>query len=599
MTQEEGALFLLRRVGILKPEHQIENASGSARMAAEAIVQAMDGLPLALEQAGAYIDEEGYDLASYLDLYQKRHTELLGWQGALDSDEQKTVMTTWSLSFEKVEQASAAAAELLKFCAFLHPDTIYREMIAASASQLGPVLSPIAADQFELNKAIGELRKYSLVRTTPDSTLLSMHRLVQTVLKDRMDAETRRLWAECAVRSVNQLFPDADFDAWPTCERYLPHAQACSVLINQWNIESIEAARLLTMAGRYLRDRGRYTQAESLLKESLDFKQRIFETEQLRVAEGLDDLAELYYLQEKYSKAKELFEQSLEIRSPILGQQHPDVAESLNNLALVYLEQRNYEKAEQFYQQALAIRERMLGPEDCDLAESLTNLAVLYRNQGRKEAEPLFIRSREIYEKAFARGDSSIAPTLALMLTHMGRYYYMQGRYAEAEPLFIRSQEIYEKAFGLEHPDVAFSIHCLGQLYHAQKRYAEANQLYQQARKIREQTLGLYHSHTAVSYFDIARLLCDYQHDYIQAEKLYKQALDIYKQAFGLDHLEVTKTLNYLVKMYCDQSRYTEAISTLKYYEEAMLELNRKTDAEKLRLRITEIEEIQEHERQN
>jgi hypothetical protein len=32
-----------------------------------------------------------------------------------------SVATTWALSFENIEKANPAAAELLRFCAFLHP----------------------------------------------------------------------------------------------------------------------------------------------------------------------------------------------------------------------------------------------------------------------------------------------------------------------------------------------------------------------------------------------------------------------------------------------------------------------------------------------
>jgi hypothetical protein len=86
----------------------------------------------------------------------------------------------------------------------------------------------VASDSFELNAAIGETLKYSLLRRTPEAKTLDIHRLVQAVLKDGMDEGTHRQWAECTVRAVNHAFPDGEFSTWPLCERLLPHAQFCA-----------------------------------------------------------------------------------------------------------------------------------------------------------------------------------------------------------------------------------------------------------------------------------------------------------------------------------------------------------------------------------
>jgi hypothetical protein len=195
MTLDEGAHFLLHRVGILKPYQDLEAATNTDLTRAQAIVQAVDGLPLALEQVGAYIEENGCDLTEYLALYTKQHKTLLEYRSELEPDEQKTVMTTWSLSFESVEKADAVASALLEFCAFLHPDSISKDVIIACASQLGSVVASNVTDADKLNGAIKLLRRYSLLRSTPDLTILTIHRLVQTVLKDRMDQQIQREWA--------------------------------------------------------------------------------------------------------------------------------------------------------------------------------------------------------------------------------------------------------------------------------------------------------------------------------------------------------------------------------------------------------------------
>src|SRR5450631_3682774 len=73
----EGTLFLLRRAKILTPDASLDQVSEDCLATAEAIALEMDFLPLALDQAGAYIEEVGCSLLAYLELYRTHHKELL------------------------------------------------------------------------------------------------------------------------------------------------------------------------------------------------------------------------------------------------------------------------------------------------------------------------------------------------------------------------------------------------------------------------------------------------------------------------------------------------------------------------------------------
>ena len=277
MTAEEGSLFLLRRAGILKSF--LQQTTDSQRALAMNIVQEMDGLPLALEQAGAYLEETDCGFDEYLTLYRQRRSVLLQLPGQADLADladlaapghPTTVATTWSLSFEQVAHTNPAAAELLRLCTFLHADAIPEEIFTAKDSELGTLLSSLAADRLLFNAAIKELRKYSLIRRNTENKTFSIHRLVQAVLKDRMDAETQRLWSERAVRAVNAVFPAEESKQWQQCERYLPHAQACAELVAQWDMAFPEALQLLNRAGAYFSERSQYSQAKALFTLTLE-----------------------------------------------------------------------------------------------------------------------------------------------------------------------------------------------------------------------------------------------------------------------------------------------------------------------------------------
>ena len=83
-----------------------------------------------------------------------------------------------------------------------------------------------------------------------------------------------------------------------------------------------------------------------------------------------------------------------------LGPVHTDVAQSLNNLAALYYVQGKYAEAEPLFQRALKIREKALGPDHPNVATGLENYAALLRKMGREaKAEPLEARARAIREK--------------------------------------------------------------------------------------------------------------------------------------------------------------------------------------------------------
>jgi hypothetical protein len=138
---EVGALLLLRRADLVTSDAPLDSASPSDRAIAMTLTEELGGLPLALDQAGAYIEETQCSLADYHQQYQTRRAELLAHRGQLIDDHPEPVATTWSLSFAKVEAANATAAELLRACAFLAPDAIPEELLVEVLSLTDSFLS--------------------------------------------------------------------------------------------------------------------------------------------------------------------------------------------------------------------------------------------------------------------------------------------------------------------------------------------------------------------------------------------------------------------------------------------------------------------------
>jgi tetratricopeptide (TPR) repeat protein len=562
MDGAEGATFLLRRAGRIEPGAELTAATAADQDLAGQLVTATDGLPLALDQAGAFIEEQGSSLGEYLGLFETEKAALLKERGELAGDH-PSVWITFSLAFVKVVEANPASADLVRICAFLAPDAIPEELFHQGAAMLGDCLSALADQPLQRTKAMGEASRFSLISRNPDTQTLSIHRLVQTVVRAELDADSQRQWAERVVNGVTAVFPKADYEQWETCDRLISQAQAAIQLVVDYGIKTETSTLLFNQTGYYFHQKGLYNEVEPLYQQDLSLSRELLDDSpaetlrerQLDVALSLNNLAGLYNDQGRYGEAEPLYQQALDLYRELLGERHPDVATSLNNLALLYDNQGRYAEAEPLYQEALELRRELLSERHPDVAISLNNLAALYYAQGRyEEAEPLLQQALELSRELLGERH----PDVASSLHNLAELYRVQGRYAEAEPLYIQALKLRQELLGDRHPQVATSLNNLAGLYYAQGRYEEAEPLYIQTFKLRQELLGDRHPQVATSLNNLAGLYYTQSH-YEAAEPLYIQALALYRELLGDSHPAVALSLNNLAVLYRVQGRYDEA----------------------------------------
>ncbi|ACF13774.1 TPR repeat-containing protein [Chloroherpeton thalassium ATCC 35110] len=491
-SREESVDFLLKRTG-QKDEK-----------GADEIAEALGDLPLALEQAAAYIDTRKKTFADYLALFNSRRREL--WQREkCPNDYPDTVATTWELAFGEIQNVPLAK-EMLSLCALLAPNAIPTDLLQNALAYLkGDEGKPEAVDEFDFDDAVGKICAYSLFSV--ESEQMNMHRLVQAVIRDQITEAERRRYENALINALSDLFPDEGYNnptCWPDCARLLPHAESITANISNDNEAWHETAILLNSMGLYHFGRAAYAEAEPLLRRALEIREKQLGEEHPLVATSLNNLGLLLQAQGKNAEAEPLYRRSLEIHEKQLGEEHPHVAMSLNNLAGLLQAQGKYAEAEPLYRRALEIWEKQLGEEHPLVATSLNNLGLLLQAQGKyAEAEPLIRRALEIREKQLGEEH----PDVAMSLNNLGALLDDQGKYAEAEPLYRRALEIREKQLGEEHPDVATSLNNLAELLRIQGKYGEAEPLYRRAVEILEKTLGNEHPDTITVQNNLSILL--------------------------------------------------------------------------------------------
>jgi tetratricopeptide (TPR) repeat protein len=525
MEQEQGAALLLRRANRLAADAPLSNAEAGEAALAREISREVGGLPLALDQAGAYLEETGCGLQNYLTLLRQRFKELAERRGGLDSDH-LSVAATFLTSFEKLARQNPAAAELLKAAAFLPPDAIPEEIFTEGAAEFGALLQEAASDSLKWNDAIGAAFKLSLLERDTAKKVLVIHRMVQAVARSRMGNEERAQWAEQVVSAVNAAFPKVEFAVWDECERLVPSAQFCASLVDEYGLLFPEAASLLNWAGYYLDDRARYTEAEPLYRRSLAISEHSYGPDHPQVARDLNNLAALLKATNRLEEAEPLMRRVTRIVEKTLGPDDPRLAASLNNMAQLLQSTSRLDEAEPLMRRALEIDEHYYGPDHPDVARDLNNLAVLLKATNRlEEAEPLMWRAFEIDE----RSQGPDHPNVARDLNNLALLLKATNRLEEAEPLMRRVLEILERAHGSDHPNLATSLNNMALLLQDTNRWDDAEPLYRRALAIDERSYGPDHPEVAIDLNNLAALL-QATNRLGEAEPLMRRQLGIFLQ---------------------------------------------------------------------
>ncbi|MFB9360709.1 FxSxx-COOH system tetratricopeptide repeat protein, partial [Actinoplanes nipponensis] len=382
-------------------------------VAAKALAAQLGHLPLALDQAGAYIAQQHISLSAYLQLLRQRPAEAFATVAETD-ESARAVARVWQVTLDAIAQRDPLAVLLLQVISYCAPDNIPRDMLTA--------LDPDHVDQ-----ALGVLASYSMITLTEDA--VSVHRLVQAVLRTHSTPApdghnelqppavvTALLAAACPNGNIQTAIED-----WPRWRTLNPHIDAFARCTSDEQANEAHA---------------------SLFSNSALFS----------------------WTQGQHHIALPLQQRALTITETAVGPDHPTVAIRLNNLAQTLHALGRASEALPLQQRALTITETALGADHPDVAIRLDNLAGTLQALGRAgEALPLQQRALTISQAALGADH----PDVAIGLDNLAGTLYALGRTAEALPLQQRALTISQAALGPDHPTAAIRLDNLAQTLRA------------------------------------------------------------------------------------------------------------------------------------
>jgi tetratricopeptide (TPR) repeat protein len=489
MSREEAVAFLCKRTGTQDEQ------------AAAALAEVLGDLPLALAEAAAYIDQTQVGLDEYLELVQGRTVELSG--PVHPAGAQRRVATVWSLSLEQVRVEAPAAEALLDLCAFLAPEDVPRNLPRQHPKVLPEALRQVADNAFAYNDLLGVLGRYSLATVTP--TALALHRLVQAVIRARLQREEGR-WAQVAVKLLDAAFPKEPWElaTWSTCRRLLPHAISATEHVERLDVADEGTGWLLQRAAMYLRSRGQLREAKPIAERALDLTLKAVGPDHPEVGYRCDELGRVLRELGEYQAARQQLARALAIHEAAYGADNENVGYRHSELGLALHESGDLTGARVEYERALEIGQATLAPDDPELATRHNNLGSLLR-----QLEDLAGARAEL-ERALEIGQATLGPdhpSMAAWHNNLGLVLRDLRDLAGARTQFEQALAIGEATLGPDHVNLAAGHNNLGTVLRALGDLAGARGEFERALEIGETTLGADHPTVAPFRRNLGRVL--------------------------------------------------------------------------------------------
>ncbi|MDJ0343132.1 FxSxx-COOH system tetratricopeptide repeat protein [Streptomyces sp. H10-C2] len=463
-------------------EHMLRRVPGLSIADAEQVAAAVGDLPLAVEQAGAWLAETATPVASYLEQLNEQAARVLSLNQPANYPE--PVAATWNVSIRRLQERSPAAVRLLQLCAFFAPEPISMNLLYSD--EMIRALVPYddsLREKLVLGGVIREIGRFALAKVDRVSNTIQVHRLVQAVIRSQLTPEEQED-AQHAVHRIlvgarpRQEEPTDDPDNWSRFTEIWPHLGASGAS----TCDEPETRRLLIDRVRYLWKRGD-------LRTGLALGAELSETWQRKM--GADDLQSLYLRfhmanilrsQGKYVEARDMDADTLERQRRVLPPSHPHILMTTSGLATDLGTLGEFGPALEMATEAYNGFADLFGEDHPRTLAAANNLGVCLRMVGRyAEARTI---DKEILERRLGVLGGEHPYTLFSAL-NLARDLRELGHYEESTTLLRTTYDSYRQALGESFPEtlrtaksLAVSLRKAGRLDEARKLTAQTRDHY-------------------------------------------------------------------------------------------------------------------------
>ncbi|MEU9347056.1 FxSxx-COOH system tetratricopeptide repeat protein [Streptomyces sp. NPDC048278] len=459
-------------------DHLSRRAPRLSPAEADQVAEAVGDLPLAVEQAGAWLAETAMPTAEYLSRLTEETAAVMGLNQPADYPD--TVAATWNISIERLKERSPAAVRLLQLCAFLAAEPISSELLYESDQML---LALDVPESLLIGQLVREIGQLALAKVDQISRSIQVHRLVQAVIRSQMPEEERRATRHAVHRILRGARPKGDEptdnrENWPQFDIIWPHLAASDLR----NCTESEPRRLLIDRVRYLWKRGEFPRAQRLAEELLDhWKEPLGEDDEQYLYLRCQ-LANVLRSQGLYVEARELDADVLDRQRRLLGDRHPHTFITTSGLSSDLAALGEYTEAVELAKEAYDGFSDLFYETHPRALNAANNLALALRMVGRYQD------ARQIDDVTLTRRTEVHGADHIYTLSsaeNLGRDLREVGRYTESVTVLSEAYDQHKRVLGMEFPG---TLRCAKSLAVSLRR---AGQL-EDARRLTSAALGRY-----------------------------------------------------------------------------------------------------------
>ncbi|MFT2016520.1 tetratricopeptide repeat protein [Streptomyces sp. 796.1] len=437
----DAAVELLMR--IIEPEGPDEEH------ALACLAEELGQLPLALEQAAAYIESTAISPATYLERLRSHPGRMYAATATgREADDQRTVARIWQLSLRAITTQQPVAGDLLRLLAWYAPDPLPRDV-------LGGVHEVLGEDPFAVDEALALLHGYSMITLTRQT--VTVHRLVQAVARTPDPADSQRTSQaittarERATLLLERALPQNplfNVPGWPRWRELLPHLRALTDQTPQ-DEKGPHTAGLLVAASAYLQGDGHTSTAITCAQQAVDLHTQLHGPDDPATLTARSFLASAHRAAGDLEAATPVHQQNLADHERVHGPDHPDTLVARANLAYLHALRGDLTQARDLHRQNLTDMQRLHGPDHPHTINARANLASAHRDLGDLEvAITLHREAVAAYERVYGP-DHSETVTARCNLAYAHR---LAGDTETATTLFTRVLADRERLYGVDHP---------------------------------------------------------------------------------------------------------------------------------------------------
>lgn len=220
--------------------------------------------------------------------------------------------------------------------------------------------------------------------------------------KQRKEAERRQAESEAVIEFIN-----SDVFAGATPERMPNKAvrdeivqkmlePAAKVVRERFKDQPLVQAAVMNQIARSFEKLGRSREAEPLVREAIELRERVLGEDHPETVSSLSDHAMILLALGQQSDAEPILRRVMDLRLRMHGEDHPDALASMNNYGGVLEALGRLNDAAPLISGVLERRRRILGKDHVDTVQSMNNWAKLLAAFGRfSEAEQLHVEAYE------------------------------------------------------------------------------------------------------------------------------------------------------------------------------------------------------------